>query len=520
MIKRIPSFGQLTAMVVFALSCFSLVLFLWVSFGGPVPLKPQGYRIHISFDEAVQLAQEGDVRISGVNVGKVKHVESSVGRTDAVVEIDERYSPLPNDVKAMLRAKTLLGETYVDLTPGTKGKPTIPENGYLPVGQVSTSVQLDELIRTFDVSTRAAFGDWLLSQGAAMKGRGDDLNQAFGVLPMFFEDSNTLMAVLRRQDEALSRLFGNTADIFEAFDSEPGQLTELINNFNRLLRVTANRDQQITLTFQELPGFLRQTRKTVKRFTEFTENAQPLIDNATTFAEASGPTLKKSVSVMHDARAIINSLEPMLDRADTGLPAGEEFFDLASPALAQVDPFLRQLNPILEFVGLYQQEITAFLGNDAAASQAQNTPSSGTLDQPGHLLRALAVFTPDSLAYLGNRTTGSRANAYPVPGSLSADRLLAGLQVFDSSQCAGIPMPTLNTDVNDQVSSGLADFVTRPTSSTPGLTSAQWIDIVKNIVYGNEDASNYPAPACSQQPTQTFGGETTQYPHVRKRATP
>ena len=32
-------------MVVFALSCFGLLLFLWLSFGGPVPLKPKGYRV-------------------------------------------------------------------------------------------------------------------------------------------------------------------------------------------------------------------------------------------------------------------------------------------------------------------------------------------------------------------------------------------------------------------------------------------------------------------------------------------
>lgn len=511
MIKRIPSVGQLTAMVVFALSCFSLVLFLWVSFGGPVPLKPQGYRIHISFDEAVQLAQEGDVRISGVNVGKVKKVEPSIGRTEAELEIDERYAPLPVDVKAMLRIKTLLGETYIDLTPGTKGKPTIPENGTLPVSQVSTAVELDEVIRTFDAETRAAFGDWLLAQGAAMNGRGDDLNQAFGVLPMFFEDTNTLMDQLRRQDRALSRVFGNTADIFEAFDSRPGQLTELIVNFNQLLGVTSNRSQQLTEAFEEFPGFLRQTRQTIKRFTEFTENSQPLIDNATEFGEASGPTLKKSVEAMDDARAIINNLEPLLDRADTGLPAGEEFFELAAPTLSQVDPFLRQLNPILEFVGLYQQEITAFLANDAAAGQAQFTNTGNSARQSGHYLRAMATMTPDSLAYLTNRTTGSRANAYPVPGALSKDRLLAGLQVFDSSQCAATAMPPLNSNGADYDAAGQTDAK---------MNSAQWMEILNNIVYGNLPSTTYPAPACNQQSPMTFGGETTQYPHVRKRTTP
>ena len=121
MIKRAPSPAQLISMIVFAFSCFALILFLWVSFGGPVPLKPQGYRVNVTFNEAVQLATEADVRISGVPVGKVKKVEPEGGRTDATLEIESRYAPLPDDVKAILRSKTLLGETYVELSPGTKG---------------------------------------------------------------------------------------------------------------------------------------------------------------------------------------------------------------------------------------------------------------------------------------------------------------------------------------------------------------------------------------------------------------
>ena len=68
--KAAPSFGRIAAMVVFALSCFGLLLFLWLAFGGPIPLKPKGYRFNVSFAEATQLATEADVRISGVPVGR------------------------------------------------------------------------------------------------------------------------------------------------------------------------------------------------------------------------------------------------------------------------------------------------------------------------------------------------------------------------------------------------------------------------------------------------------------------
>ena len=137
--KQVPSLGKLLVMVGFALSCFGLLLFLWLAFGGSTPLKPKGYRFHVQFNEATQLAHEADVRISGVPVGKVKDIQTNeqTGRSDATIELEDSYAPLPEDAHAILRQKTLLGETYVELTPGTPGKPTVPENGRL-----ATVVQL------------------------------------------------------------------------------------------------------------------------------------------------------------------------------------------------------------------------------------------------------------------------------------------------------------------------------------------------------------------------------------------
>ena len=82
--KAAPSFGRIAVMAGFALSCFGLLLFLWLAFGGNIPLKPKGYRFTASFSEATQLAQEADVRISGVPVGKVKTIEpdKKTGRSD------------------------------------------------------------------------------------------------------------------------------------------------------------------------------------------------------------------------------------------------------------------------------------------------------------------------------------------------------------------------------------------------------------------------------------------------------
>jgi ABC-type transporter Mla subunit MlaD len=173
MVKTAPSAGRILVMTAFALSCFGLLLFLWLAFGGAVPLKPQGYRFQTSFAEATQLSQEADVRISGVSVGRVKELETdpSSGRSLATIELESRYAPLPRDARATLRQKTLLGETYVELTPGdgrTAG--FLAEGGRLPAGQVSPTVELDEILRTLDPRTRADLQTWLQSMAAGHAG--------------------------------------------------------------------------------------------------------------------------------------------------------------------------------------------------------------------------------------------------------------------------------------------------------------------------------------------------------------
>ena len=141
--KQAPTLGRLFVMVAFALSCFGLLLFLWLAFGGSIPLEPRGWRFEAQFSEATQLAKEADVRISGVPVGKVKDIQlARDGRSTVTIELKRRYSPLPSDARAILRQKTLLGETYVELTPGSRTARKLKEGGTCSTDSDCTSGNL------------------------------------------------------------------------------------------------------------------------------------------------------------------------------------------------------------------------------------------------------------------------------------------------------------------------------------------------------------------------------------------
>src|ERR671928_286197 len=147
MIKQSPSIGRMIAMVGFTLSVFAILIFLWLAFGGTVPLKPEGYRFTVHMPEAATLAEEADVRMAGVNIGKVKSKKLDKGgaRTVVEVQLDKQYAPIPKDTHAILRQKTLLGETYLELAPGHSDKGMLADGGRLPNAQVGPTVELDEI---------------------------------------------------------------------------------------------------------------------------------------------------------------------------------------------------------------------------------------------------------------------------------------------------------------------------------------------------------------------------------------
>src|SRR5664279_2564967 len=109
-----PSLTKILSMALFALSCVGLLLFLWLSFGGTIPFNPQGYRFEVAFPDASQLADQADVRIAGVSVGKViaKSLDPKGNRMIATIQMNNAFAPIHKDTLAILRQKTILGETY------------------------------------------------------------------------------------------------------------------------------------------------------------------------------------------------------------------------------------------------------------------------------------------------------------------------------------------------------------------------------------------------------------------------
>jgi phospholipid/cholesterol/gamma-HCH transport system substrate-binding protein len=442
-----PSATKIITMALFALSCFGLLLFLWLSFGGQIPFNPQGYRFEASFPYAQQLATQSDVRIAGVSVGKVvaKSLDPQANRTIATIELDNQYAPIHVDARAILREKTILGETYVELTPGSRNAPLLPDGALLARANVQPAVQLDQIFNAFDPTTRRAFQVWQQQLGTAVTGNGQNLNSAIGNLPPFAVNATDVLRVLDIEHMSVVRLFQNGSTVFAALTTNQAALRNLITSAGAVFHTTAANNNALADTIQVFPSFLRETRATFVTLQGFALNTNPLVQQLIPVAQDLGPTLTAVRVLSPDLLSLFDNLDPLVTASETGFPAFRDVLLGAEPLLGSLAPFLGQLNPILDWLSLHQQLISDFISVGAVGVAAKTTAYGGSLTcggvPCGHYLRQFAPVGPQTSGLAATRDPNSRGNTYPPslwladPLSFSAGGKFPGSFALPSWDC-------------------------------------------------------------------------------------
>jgi phospholipid/cholesterol/gamma-HCH transport system substrate-binding protein len=533
MSKRAPSTMQLLAITGFALACFGILLFLWITFGGPTPFKAKSYQIKVPFTEASQLAEQSDVRISGVDIGKVESIELGPQGKEAMalLNIDDKYAPLPASTRAMLRTKTLLGETYVELSPGSSSEPPLEDGATLPSAQVTESVQLDEIFQAFDPKTRHAFQTWMQEAAVAIEGQGQNLSYAIGNLEPTFQEFEGLFRILNSQKVAVGQLFGNGAKTFEALRGREGQLADLIRSSNELFKTTATRDQDIEALFRAFPTFQDESRLTIARLQRFAVNADPLSKQLVPVAEELSPTLVKFGELAPEAKKLFEALPAVEKEAPTGFPALRKLFrDDFPPLLRASEPFVRNLNPLVTGLDLYKKDVAATAGNIAATFHAHLTTTNKAGEHLNYL-RVIGPITAEALSTYPTRLANNRNSPYSPPGwaALLKNGSLPG---YDTRQCSAGASVTLNPTTAEsqafleRVPKTKTKFnVETQKEETTTLTpeelhkeAEELLTRVKEYAFGGQSGTaGAPAPPCNAQaPFESIygNGEKTQYQHT------
>ena len=385
---------------------------LWVHFGGSMPGVTGGYSVWASLADTQNLVFDSEVRMAGVPVGKIRGLERTPGSVDVKMELRGDAVPLHEGARVILRAKTLIEETYLEVTDGTG--PEIHDGGRLPASAEELSVKFDDLLDTLPLETRQQLAAMVKKLGVATDGESEHLSDTLAALGRLGRDGHDALDVLASQSDNLSGLVREGTRLLAVLDEGDGQIARLATEAERLSRATASRDTELAETMRLLPGLLDRVKAASPPVRQLAGALTPLADPLSRAA----PDLQAALDQLPGATDELRGLLPELDRNLDKLPATLTRTPAVAADASALIPVLRvglgDVNPMLAYLTPYAKDVASF-----AANAAQVVTASGL--NAGRFLLVIDVGS-----FTGDAVTTKAHNAYPPAGGANDPKPFSG----------------------------------------------------------------------------------------------
>lgn len=282
---------NLPVFLAYATLSLLVLAFLGAQMGGEFFLQ-RPYHVSAAFASGAQLVGGDDVTISGFRVGRVASIEPADGGARVVLELHEQYAPLYADARAMVKAKNLLGETYVELNRGTPQAGPLRDGGLIDLRHTLTPVELDQVLDVLGADTRQRLVVLINELGEAVEGRGQDLNGSAGDLRVVAQSLQTIAHAVAAQADHLDTLLSALRKVLETIAAYRTQLRALVGDWDRLMRTLASResdleglfvneDRVVTILDQALAGGnARGLHDAIAEAPRLVDNADHYLDNS------------------------------------------------------------------------------------------------------------------------------------------------------------------------------------------------------------------------------------------------
>ncbi|HVW40365.1 MAG TPA: MlaD family protein, partial [Amycolatopsis sp.] len=251
--------GKVTVLGAFFVLSMVYLGYLFDRAGVSNPLaSSDSYTISFDTNDVDNLIPVGDVHIAGVNVGKVQDVTHQNGTATVVVGLDPEAVPVHQGATVRVGAKSLAGESYVDIEDGQG--PALPSGTKLAPGAVQPAVQLRDVVAGLDPKTRDALGGVLRTAGAGTAGTEQDVTNALTGLGALGREGYTAIDAIAGQSQDLTALAQQTTVVLDALNTGEGQIGTLVAQAQKLTSATSGQQQSLADTVRKLPGVLTSTQ--------------------------------------------------------------------------------------------------------------------------------------------------------------------------------------------------------------------------------------------------------------------
>jgi phospholipid/cholesterol/gamma-HCH transport system substrate-binding protein len=400
---------RVVALVVFFGAVLATLAVLYKGTGHNLPFESTGYQVSVTMDNVDNLVAAGQVQEAGVRIGKVDSVDfNGKGEVTVVMTIDSGQAPLHQGLKIRVGTRSLVGETYLDVTDG-KGA-AIASNTLLPESDVENGVQLHDVLASLDATTRGQLSALLQSAGVSTAGTSSSVDALMTALGNLGRNGNVALDALAAQSRSLTAMSRQTVAVLDALDTSNGQIVDLVQHADALTKATAVQDDAIRSTMQELPGVLGNASTASTSLSGLADALDPVAKDL----HAAGPNLTTALnqlpSTLHDLHAMLAPLSGVLKEAPATLTKVPTLSSDLNTLIPIAMGTTSQVNPMLAYLKPYGADLASYFANFNAVLNYR--------DENGAYYLRLTPFVDTSSPQVPIKTNGllgNYTNAYPGP---------------------------------------------------------------------------------------------------------
>lgn len=398
--------SRLRTMAVVAFVVVGLLLFglLWAKPGGNLPLiTGHGYKFNAQFTNIENLAHASDVDMAGVPVGAVEQL--NVGKGDVMVHmVLHRNGPLHQGAQVQIQAKTLINETFVQVTDGHG--PKLPSGSTLPLSAAKNYTSINTVFDAFPPPTQDAARQLLTSFNSATYGRAGDISNLLGDLSNVGAQGQTVFDVLAAQTGDLQALVRQTGTLMAVLDEGQGQIGDLATSADQVSRATASSQAALAQTVQQLPAVITSAHNASGSIQMLSSALSPVAVNL----QKAAPTLNQALITLPGTTRALRTVLPSLNSTLVDAPASLRTL----PATAQ------------DLTNLLPLPTSCPTSTPSSTSWSRTTPTSGPSSPTSMRLATPTGMpprtTPTSSPSLWARCPGTVARSPACPVSPPCSR--------------------------------------------------------------------------------------------------
>jgi virulence factor Mce-like protein len=308
------------------------------------------YKIEV--DNAFGLVTGAEFKVSGVPAGTISAINLDQKTLHAVVTVTVNqggFGTFHQDATCETRPQSLIGEYFVDCSPGSSG-PVLKSGGTIPVSHTQSTIPADLLQNVMRLPYRQRFTLIVNELGAAAAARSGDLQAALHRAVPALDETDNLLNLLGNDSHTLQNLTRDSNTVITALANNSGQVNRFIDEADRTATATATQDGNLRLTFQKLPGLLEQLRPTMAKLGTTVTRNTPVLNNLNDAAS----NLNR---LFTDLPAFSHSAQPAIKSLGQASVTGKAAVTAAGPTVADLNRFAKPVPELGQNLAIVLQDL-------------------------------------------------------------------------------------------------------------------------------------------------------------------